>query len=354
VSTVSVVSVVLRAIPLAVVVGLTVLLARSAVSHWARERAGRAYELPADYRPALVRGSAAAIVLVLGGTAIALAFPLPGLGGDPGTSVTAKAAAAPPAAQRGRAHHHRRRGRLRTGAPEPAATASANAADRAAPRVLAAPAGGSLRVLADGTRVWLPPQYAYPKAADLAFPVVVAYLPDTPAYLEELYPAFVRHVELGKADPFVVVEPASCSADPVAAVAEAARHYRLLTGPAARGVLGVGALAPCGVRAALAHPDAFGAGAGVSGTYDDAVPLPATALPGPSHLLLTAAYGEPARRQSAYRLRAALRALGTEARIIDAVHADPLLGGTGRRHELAIAAQYFTEVLDGPGRVRTG
>jgi hypothetical protein len=343
---VSTVSVVVRAVPLAVVLALAALLARSALALWSRERAGRPYELATDYRPALLRGVAALLVLVLGGTVVALALPGPGTQDDGvDTAGTARSAVRP-------AGHHRGPHRHYHGRPAPAAERTAAVTDgRTAPVVLAAPAGGSLRRFADGTRVWLPPQYAYPSAAHLAFPVVVAYLPGAPPYLEELYPAFARQVALGRADPFVVVEPAGCGADPAAAVAEAARHFRLLTAPAARGVLGVGDMAPCAVRAGLARPGAFGGYVGVSGRYDGgAVRLPA-ARSQRVPLLLTTAWGEPARRESAYRLRDALRGVGTEARIIDAVRSDPLAGGGRRGHELGVAAQYFTERLAGPSRV---
>jgi hypothetical protein len=349
---VSDVAVVVCAVPLAVVLALAALLARSAVSSWARERTGRAYELPADYRPAARRAIACVVVLGIGGVMIALGVPVARVRYDPAppdAQTAAQGAAAAPHAA-GTHGTRRRTPPRRTKPPRHTAAPSANAADRPAPREIAEPAGGSLRELADGTRVWLPPQYAYPTAAALAFPVVVAYLPRVPAEQEELYPAFVRHVELGKADPFVVVEPSGCGADPAAAADEAARHYRLLTGASARGLVGVGTSASCAVRAALAHPDAFGAYVAVSGTYEpDGLRLPA-ALPTPLHLLLTASYGEPSRRLAAYRLRAALRPLGTEARIIDALHADPLIGGTARRHELADAAQYLTEQLRGPSR----
>ncbi len=356
-------SVVLHVLPLAAALALAAHFARSAASRWSAARSGRPYELPENYRPALRRAFAAVLVLAAGIAVTAvlprgpLGLPDPYRAGHSAAAGAARAAPAPPPGSPARPRRHRHAARpaaRRPLPPRPSASASpADASAAQAPaRTIALPAGGSLQLLADGTRVWLPPQYAYPKAAGLAFPVVVAYLPAALPGDEELYPAFARQVELAAADPFVVVQPASCAVEPLAAVREAAGRYRLLDGADARGVLGVGPLAPCAVRAALGHPEVFGAYVGVSGAYGHAaVPLPTAPPAVEPRLLLTSAYGEQAQRRSAYALRTALRGLGVRPRIVDGQLPDPLLGGGGRRRELAVAAQYLTEQLIGPARV---
>jgi hypothetical protein len=344
-------SVVLGAVVLGAAVAVAVPLGRSALSRWTAERAGRAYELPEDYRAAVLRATACAIVLCTG---IVLAVALPGGRSGSGTASEAKAEGAS-AAGRGTVAPRP----VSTGGfvPVPAHRPEQPAAPARTPagglRTLGQPAGGLLEQLPDGTRVWLPPQYAYPRARSLAFPLVVAYLPLVAADRQPLYPAFGDAVAAGRADPFVVVQPSGCAANPRAAVAQAARRYRILPGRRAAGVLGAGALAPCAVRAALAHPDAFAAAAGVSGAYDrGAVRAPEAEVAPPPHLMLASAAGDEPRRASALRLRAALRRMGVRVRIVDGVTADPRAGGGPRRRELALAAQYFTERLDGPRRVR--
>ena len=339
VRTVSTTSLIVCALLLTAAFAVALPLARSAAFRWTTERAGRAYELPEDYRPAAVRATASATVLVTG---VVLAVTLSGVTGTsrPGVGRTPVplAAAAPPAAP-----SHRHPATLRPTRPTPMPAADPQ------PRTLGLPVGGVLWQLADGTRVWVPPQYGRPRAAHLAFPLVVAYLPLVAADREELYPALVRQVARGRADPFVVVQPRDCSADTAAALAEVSRHYRVLPGRSARAVLGVGASAPCAVREALAHPDRFGAAVGVSGRYDP-VRVPRT-VPGPApRVMLVAAAGEGTRRESARRLRTGLRGAGARVRMVDGVVADPRIGGGRRRHELAVSAEYLTEELAGPGR----
>ncbi len=363
----STVSVVLRVLPPAAALVCAVLLARSAAVRWSAQRAARAYELPEDYRPAARRAVSAGAVL-LAGAALAVALPcvrLGSAGSGSGAAAPAQPAPAPladPAGPGGarpgrpvRRPGHRARPSAAPVRPTSPAPDAASDGGRAAPRTIGLPAGGTLVALPDGTRVWLPPQYARRSAADLRFPVVVAYLPVVAARDEELYPALARQVALAKADPFVVVEPAGCAADPLAALTEAARRYRLLAAVTGRGMLGEGPLAPCAVRAALAHPGTFGAFAGVSGRYDrSAVPVPRTAPSTAPRLLLTSGVRELTARRSAYALRTALRAVGVRARIVDSLAPDPRLGGGGRRRALAVAAQYLTEHLDGPARTTDG
>ncbi|AEW95214.1 hypothetical protein SCATT_28430 [Streptantibioticus cattleyicolor NRRL 8057 = DSM 46488] len=322
------------AVVLAVGVGGTVLLARAAAVRWAAERAGRTYELPVNYRAAVVR-TAGAVLALTGAVAVALNLPY-GRATQPRTVMAAAPHPAPPA-----------------GRP------AARPARPSAPREVARPAGGSLAELADGTRVWLPPQYAGPNARKVAFPLVVAYLPATAPEREELYPAFVRHTARGLADPFVVVVPRDCGADPVAAMDEAARRYRVVAGRDARAVLGVGPYAPCALRAALAHPDRYRAAVGVSGTYDGggAVTVPTGPVPpgGRPHVLLTTAATEQRQRSAAMRLLTALRRIGARVRFLDHVLPQPG-AGSARRRQLALVSGYLTEEFAAPkgpgGRVR--
>ncbi|PWI42457.1 hypothetical protein [Streptomyces sp. ICBB 8177] len=309
---------------------VTVRLGRAAVARWTLERAGRAYDLPENYRPAVLRAGAAVAVLACG---IVAAVSLPDGAPAARTPVAAPALPAPPVRK----------------APVPHA-APQNAVEPA-PVTIARPAGGTLQRFADGTRVWLPPQYRYGGGSSQAFPMVVAYLPATAPDREPLYPAFVRHVRQGLADPFVIVLPRDCSADPDRALATAARHYRTVGGRGARAVVGVGALAACALRAALAHPGRFGAAVGVSGTYGKgAVGIPRTRPRSAPHVLLASATGEDGPRASALRLRAALRRVGVRVRIIDGVVPDRGTGGDARRHELALVSEYLTEELAGPAR----
>ncbi len=338
-------SVVLSVVPLAVAAAGAVPLARGAARQWRGQLAGRPYELPENYRPALLRAAASAAVLTAG---IALAISLPGDGGTaPATTATAaaRAAHAPPPAARPSALAHTSPPHRRPAPPPPPTAAPP------VPRTLAGPAGGTLQAFADGTRVWLPPQYAYASAAHRTFPLVVAYLPAAAPEDEPLFPAFARRVAAGKADPFVVVLPAGCDADPVRAADLAAGVYRTVPGTSARAVMGVGARAACALRTALTRPGDFGAYVGVAGTYDGgAVPMPSGPLGTSPNVMLASGTGEPRERDSSLRLRNALRQrAGVRVRVVDGVPASRSLGGGQRRHELALAAQYLTEELAAPG-----
>jgi hypothetical protein len=211
------------------------------------------------------------------------------------------------------------------------------------PRTIGHPAHGTLQRLTDGTRVWLPPQYAYPKAADVAFPLVVVYASASGADDRSLFDGFAAHAAHGYADPFVLVLPPRCKADAQDPQAIARRYrYRTLPGPAAHAVLGVGDRAACAVRDAWAHPGRYRAAAGVSGTYPERPPH-GTVTP----LLLATASGDEAARASARRFRTALRGRDsrTEIRITD---------GAGRRLRVfAAVAGYFTEKLTGPDRIHS-
>jgi hypothetical protein len=191
--------------------------------------------------------------------------------------------------------------------------------------------------------VWLPPQYAYPKAADVAFPVVVVYASASGADDRSLFEGFVAHAARGFADPFVLVLPPRCKAaaqDPQ--VIARRYHYRTVPGRAARAVLGVGDRAACAVRDAWAHPGRYRAAAGVSGMYP-ARPPRGTG----TELLLATASGDEAARVSARRFRTTLRGRGsrTEIRITD--------GAGQRRRVFGVVAGYFTEKLTGPDRIHS-
>lgn len=294
-----------------------VLLAHRALRHWWAERAGRPYELPADrLGTALRAGAAGAAALVAASLAVPLLAGRPHDGTGRGDSgpVAAAAATVPPAPPR-------------TPAPAPPPPAM---------RTVGHPAGGTLLELRDGIHVWLPPRYTAPRAAGIAYPVVLARLPA--AGDPDLYGGFAVQAKRGLADPFVLVMPRDCGQDSAAVLAEAGRRFRLLAARTARAALGLGAEAPCAVREALSHPERYGAAAGVSGTYP---PLAPSAGPRPP-LLLAAATGETASRASALRLRTALHPHGDQLRIIDGVRV--------RRELFALVAGYLTEKLDSPRR----
>ncbi|MBD0740305.1 hypothetical protein [Streptomyces sp. CBMA29] len=296
-----------------------VLLAHRALRHWWSERAGRPYELPADRLGTALRAGAAGVAAL---TALALAVPLLSDSRDTGRADLAPAgessaeaaATVPPAPSR-------------TPAPAPPAPEM---------RTVGHPAGGTLMELRDGIRVWLPPRYASAGAASLVYPVVLAHLPASGA--PDLFEGFAVQAKRGLANPFLLVMPRDCGQDPVAVLAEAARHFRALPASGAHAVIGLGAQAPCAVHEALAHPGRYRAAAGISGTY----PPPAPAAGPHPALLLAATTAELAPRASALRLRAALRPRGDQVRIIDGVRV--------RREMYALVAGYLTEKLEGPSR----
>ncbi len=320
-------SALLTTAPLAALAVVVALLARATVLRWYAERRGRVYELPTDYRPVAFRAAAALLVLA---TAIGYAIQLPDTGTRPSTAsaadpASARRPAAVPAPVNRTAHPVSRP------VPHPAPRQ---------PRTVAHPADGALQELPDGTRVWLPAQYGRP--GDQPLPLVAAYVPGDRDG-ERLYAALAASVTHGLADPVIVVQPRDCATEPSAALDTAARHYRTARGRTARAVIGLGNRAQCAVRAELSHPERYRAAAGVSGTYDTAVPrMTWGARP---RLLLAAAAGEVRQRASGLRLRAALRRGGVRARFLDGVTRDPALGGDARRHLLALVSGYLTEEL---------
>ncbi|MCZ4096009.1 MULTISPECIES: hypothetical protein [Streptomyces] len=298
-----------------------VALVRSALRYWWSERSGRVYELAQDRTGTALRAAAAGVAVL---AVVAVAVPLLSPGGGGGT-VTAAARTAVdlrvPAPPR---------------PPARAAAPPASGSGSAAPRTISRPAGGVLQELADGTRVWTPQQYAYPRAAKVSFPVVVA---EVGAGDQELYAGFAAQVQRRLADPFLLVIPRTCGgAGPD--LDAVARHYRTLTTRSARAILGVGDRAACAVREAFAHPDRYRAVAGISGRYEGvAVPPPSPAGRRPA-LLIASGSGESASRDSALRFRTALRPRADEVRVIDGV--------SGRRELFARVAGYLTEKVDGP------
>jgi len=207
-------------------------------------------------------------------------------------------------------------------------------------RTLGHPSGGTLQLLGDGTRVWLPPRYDAPRAAGIAYPVVVAHT-DAPGQDGDLdlYEGFAKAAGRGRADTFLLVMPAACDRDSGDVLAEVAHRYRTLTARTAQAVIGIGTQAPCAVREALAHPGRYRAGVGVSGTYP---PLSPTAGPRTS-LLLASVSGETGPRAAARKLRQTLHPRGDAVRLLE---------GVGTRTDLmGLVAAYLTEKLDGPARV---
>lgn len=297
-----------------------VLLARRAVRYWRQERAGRPYELPVDLRGIALRaGAACAAVLV----AATLAVSLPD---DPATAPATPAVAAVS-----------RPTRTPEPLPPPPPRTPEPAPPAAGARTMGHPAGGTLQVLPDGTRVWLPPRYDSARAVGVAYPVVLVRVPA--AEDPDLYGGFAFQVQRRLADAFILALPRDCGRDSGAVLAEVARRYRALTVRTAQAVLGVGPEAPCAVREALADPSRYAAAVGVSGTYPPLTPAPGSR----PCLLLATASGETAPRHSARGLRKALRPHGGDVRVLE---------GVARRRQLfALVASYFTEKLDGPARV---
>nr|BAW27667.1 hypothetical protein [Streptomyces sp. SoC090715LN-17] len=314
---------------------VAVLLARSALRHWWEQRAGRVYELPVKRVGTLLRGAGSALAACV---VILLADHLPpGTGAPPSSpphSVTA--AGSPPP---------------RTSSPPPVPSDPADAG-LVPPRTLGHPAGGTLQQLSDGTRVWLPPQYDYPDSAGVYFPLVVAHIdPADP----DLFAGFAAQSLRGVADPFVVVLPARCDPDagPAPVPAAVSRLYRVLPGRPARALLGVDEDAACVVRQQLADPRGFVSAIGVSGGYagiDRSGPQPyppdgrdtrGRDVPRPA-LLLAVPSGQEAARRSAVALRARVRDVAAEVRLLDGI--------APRRRLFALVAGYATEKLDGPYR----
>ncbi|MFC4035762.1 hypothetical protein ACFO3J_30460 [Streptomyces polygonati] len=307
-------------------------LALRALRHWQGERAGRVYELPVDRRGVALRTGAAGVAALVAAT---LAVPLLHRSASPPSSV-ASVATPPPAVRTASA--------VPVQPPPPPSHLPAPAPPEPSPspeqpaRTLGHPSGGTLQLLGDGTRVWLPPFYDTPHAAGVAFPVVLAHV-EGPQGDPDLYAGLAAGLRSKRSDPFLLVMPDRCDRDSAAVLAEVAHRYRTLTSVTARAVLGIGPQAPCAVREALANPDRFRAGIGISGTYP---PLTAPAGPYPP-LLLASAAGESGPHASALRLRRALHARGDAVRLLD---------GTGKRAALmGLVGAYLTEKLDGAARV---
>jgi len=307
---------------LVLAVGTTLALVLRTVRHWYGERLGRVYDLPVDRRGTALRAAASA-----GAALLTAALAVPAL--HPTPAVTA--AGGPPPAMGVVAE-------LPVPVPPPPARTPEPAPPPPEARTLGHPAGGTLQVLSDGTRVWLPPFYDSARAAGLAYPVVLVHTaPDDP----DLYAAFARQTDRRLADPFLLVTPPICGPDAAGVLAEVSHRYRALTARTARAVVGIGPQAPCAVHEALAHPARYRAGVGVSGRYP---PLGPPAGPYPALLLAAGAgSGELTARSSARRLRTSLHAVGDQVRLLDGV--------AGRRDLLGLVDSYLTEKLDGPTRV---
>lgn len=316
---------------------VAVALARSALRHWWEQRAGRAYELPVEHAGTVLRGAGSALAAAVAIT-VAVCLP-PGAGDRSHSPPRLVTAAAPPSA--------------RPSSVPPRVPSDPVDAGLEPPRTLGHPAGGTLQELSDGTRVWLPPQYDYPRSADLYFPLVVAHIdPADP----DLFAGFAAQVLRGGADPFVVVLPARCDSGPgsgpAALPAEVSRLYRVLPGRPARALLGVDGAAACVVRQQLADPDRYATAIGVSGgygpferpeppRYSSADRYAGRGVPRPA-LLLAVPSGEEDARRSALALRAWLRGAPAEVRVLDGI--------APRRRLFALVAGYATEKLDGPDR----
>lgn len=356
-----------------------------ALRHWWAERAGRAYELDVNRTGTALRGGAAGLAAVLAGV---LALPLldlhPGVTAPSASPAGSSAAAPAPDA-----------------VPSPPPRTPAPAPPPPEVRTLEHPAGGTLDQFRDGTRVWLPPQYASRHATHLAFPVLVVHLPSAaakgprPPYADiaDLFDGFTLAVRRGLADPFVLVLPPDCGHD-VPALAEVARRYRVLPARTATGLMGIGADAPCALHEALATPARYGAAAGIAGHYPPPArqpsvpPPPATApagrnptrtrtpspnpspstphttapttappatrtpasstasstapptTPAATPLLLASLPGDTAAQTAALRLRDALHPHGDAVRLIDGIPSS--------RELFAQVAAYLTEKLDSP------
>ncbi|QMV22647.1 hypothetical protein GQS52_13645 [Streptomyces sp. SCUT-3] len=372
-------------------------LLRSAYRHWTLERGGAVYELPVGYRDVVLRlaGAGAAGVLAASslwvsqsvredraGTTVQAAAapsrptPLTGsaAGGagdaDGGNGADTKAHRGPgakPGADRTektgkkKADEKKADKKKAAGAKAAAAPAAKREVDLGGrPRTVGRPSNGRLQEFPDGTRVWLPRQYDYPSAKRRAFPVVVTRTAERDQ--QDVFRAFAAHTERELADPFVLVLPApaaDCAADPAPLLEAVARHYRLVGGAKARGVLGTGVHAACAVRQELEHPDRYAAAAGLWGDYADVgAPPGAAGTPAASgkpdeagkpgtvakgdgrpQVLLGAVAGDGRTRTSALRLRGLVRP-GAEARVLDTP--------VGRHRLLAATAGYFTEKLTGP------
>jgi hypothetical protein len=311
-------------------------LGRRALRHWKWERSGQVYELPVDHLGIVLRTAAAASAALI---AVTLAVPL--LSSSPSGTTTAAATAPAKVTTHPSAHPAASPSAAPLAAPPDDEVHTPAVVPPSPPiQTLSHPSGGTLQLLGDGTRVWLPPRYDAPRAAGIAYPVVVART-DAPGQDGDLdlYEGFAKAADRGRADTFLLVIPVACDRDSGALLTEVARHYRTLTARTAQAVLGIGTQAPCAVQEALAHPERYRAGVGISGTYP---PLAPTAGPHPS-LLLASLGSEKDARKSARNLRDTLHPRGDAVRMLE---------GIGKRRDLmGLVAAYLTEKLDGPAKV---
>lgn len=314
----------------------TVVLAHRTFRYWRGQLAGRPYELPVDRRGTALRAAAATVTAAVAASlAVGVLHDAPAPRTTAATGPVVTSALQPPP-------------------PPPPPRTPEPAPPPPEVRTLGHPSGGTLQILRDGTRVWLPPHYDSASAARVAYPVVVAHAGGTPD--PDLFKGFALGARQHKADLFVLVMPPTCAPEPGAqgpspdtVLAEVASRYRTLTSVKARGVLGVGPQASCAVQEALTSAGRYGAAAGVSGSYPAPPPAAANAnaawTGATAHppLLLATAEGEGGARDSGHALRTALHARGDSVRLLD--------GLAPRGPLFSTVAAYFTEKLDGPTRI---
>lgn len=377
---------------LAVAGALVLSLVRGALRHWHAQRAGTAYELPADYRPAVRRGAGAAAVAVLTVVAAVSVLSTP----EPVETFTSAPKGMPgPSSGTGPGHRQADGGRAPAqGAPPrpsasparsrpgpPASTApspsvSVPSESPYVPRTAGHPAGGTLHRLSGGKTVdvWLPAAYHRPSGARVAFPVVLAHVPEGGA-AGDLFTAFAEESRRGFAHPFIVVVARGCGEDARAFLKVVDQRYRTLRDARGRAVLGLGADSSCAVTTALNEPDRYRSAAALatshaSGDVEHArlravrtpdTPRIADASPGahrnarnarnardarnarPRLLLASTSTDLPA-RAAAVRLRSALAPFA-DTRIVDTVEPSG-----ERRNLFRVAARYLTEQLSAPAR----
>jgi hypothetical protein len=293
---------------------------------WLDQRAGLAYELTPSYLGTALRGVAAVAAL---GCALIAALLL----------AAPHRSAAPAARHRTVASD----ARPRQAPPSLKPTAQASPAASPAQGMLTVghPSGGELR---EGTlpgypgrlRIWLPPQYPH-RSHPLPALIVLA----DPTVLPDVFDGLVEAVSDGRANPFLVVAPSTGQTVPGEQLRRAvAREFHVEPVPRSWGVLGIDAGAPGAVAAELARPDAYAAGAGVSGRYDALRPV---SRPG-VQLLLADTAQDRAGQASAARLRRALTGVPQAAvRLSDVVN--DFSEERERVRLVRMAAGYLTECM---------
>lgn len=340
------------------VAGVLVLsLVRGAVRHWHAERAGTAYELPVCYRGAALRGAGAVLVTAL--TAVAAVAVVSGPEHRTFTSAATGPPAPPPSAAANPAP-----AAPTTSPATPSPPPSPSPSPSPSSRLLGHPSGGTLHRLEglslspnpSPAEVWLPSTYARRNAADLAFPVVVAYVPGGAA-AADLFSAFATQHARGRAHPFIVVVSPDCGRDLRPLLKAVDTRYRTLPGSRNRAVLGLGPTSSCALDTALRRPGDFRAAAalatksggrtgGTGHARPSTVRVPAATASGSgkSQLLLGSTSTDLPARADAVRLRAALAPFA-DTRIVDTVEPSG-----ERRNLFGVAARYLTEQLGGPSR----